>query len=378
MTRTNGKMTVIGWQIGIVFCSASMFILVSTIPMFVGALVKHYGLSASGAALLLGGELGIMALSAGLLARKIGSIDRRIVAAAGLILNIVANLSMFYIDSLPLILVARALAGAGCGLAYACGYSSLSNLTKPSLAMMLIGVVVVISTIIMFGVEIPLTAYLGRAAPFGMLIVVALVTLMTTPLLPRSANADLIDDDALEMTASQHMPLLISYVFCIVSMSLVVTFGERIGVNLNLPAEQINYGLAGGAITSVLGSGLIVLLGDRFTYRQYILVAIIASATGSMLLVLGNSLTHFILGVAATAFAAASGQLAYNDLGARSDRTGRMSAIMSSLTAISFSLCPLIGGAAVGLGGFVAVMITSIVMLAVALVLLYSRPAVAL
>jgi predicted MFS family arabinose efflux permease len=378
MNPKNGKMTVMGWQIGIIFCSASMFILVSTLPMFIGALVKYYSMTESSAALLMGGELSLMAMSAGLLARKIGSIDRRIVAAFGLVLTIFANLSMFYVDSLPTIIAVRALAGIGCGLAYSCGYSSLANLARPSLTMMLTGIIVIGATIAMFVFEIPLTKSIGRAAPFGMLIALALIGLITTPILPRSANDDLISEDALVMVASQHLPLLCSYVLCLVSMSLVITFGERIGAGLNLPPDQINYGLAAGAIASVIGPAVMVILGDRFSYRQYIVIATIASALSSFLLVLGTTLTQFVVGAAASAFSSASGQLAFNDLGARSDRTGRMSGIMSSLTAFSFALSPLIGGAAVGLGGMTLVLTSSVVMLIVSTALLFSRPAVRL
>ncbi len=372
----NDQRTIFCWQLGIVFCSSSMFILVSTLPMFVGALVKHYDLSQSAAALLIGGELGIMALSAAMLARNITVINRRLAAAIGLIISIMANVSMFFVDTLPFVILARGVAGLGCGVAYACGYSSLANLPRPSLTMMLTGIVVLSATVVMFAVEIPLTEVIGRAAPFGMLAIVALVALTTTPFLPRSANADLIDDATDAMVMSQHLPLLISYVCCLVAASMVITFAERIGVSLNLPPEQINYALAGSAVATIIGPALIVLLGDRMNYRQYISIAIIVSTISALLLVLGNSFFHFVCGVSAAAFASATGQLAYNDLGARSDRTGRMSAIMSSLTAISFALNPLIGGAAVGLGGMILVMISALVILAVSITLLFARPAV--
>jgi predicted MFS family arabinose efflux permease len=378
MIPTNGKKTLLAWQIGIIFCSTSLFILVGTLPMFIGALVKHYGMTESGAAILMGGELALAAFSAALLSRKIGAIDRRIVAALGLLVAIFANFLMFYVDTLPAIIAVRAVAGIGCGLAYACGYSSLSNLPKPSLTMVLIGVAVLSATIIMFTIEIPLTASIGRAAPFAMLMVVAALALLTSPLLPRSTNADLIDEDALGMTASQHIPLLLSYVLCLVAMSMVSPFSERIGAGLHLLPQNINYALAGSAVTSVVGPGLMVALGDRFSYRQYIGLAVITSIASALLLVLGANMLHFVLGCAAASCAASSGQIAYNDMGARSDRTGRMGAIMSSLTAFSFALSPLLGGVAIGLGGMKLVLITVLLMLGAALALLFSRPTISL
>jgi predicted MFS family arabinose efflux permease len=379
MSQINGRKTLLAWQIGIIFSSASLFILVSTLPMFIGALVKHYAMTEASAAILMGGELALAALSAAFLSRKIASIDRRIIAAFGLLLVIVANLAMFYVDSLSAIIAVRGLAGIGCGLTYACAYSSLSNLAKPSLTMVLIGVIVFSATIVMFTIEIPLTASIGRAAPFAMLMVVAIIALLTTPLLPRSANADLIiDEDALGMTASQHIPLLLSYVLCLVAMSMVIPFAERIGAALHLLPQNINYALAGSAIASVLGPALMVAFGDRFSYRQYISLAMIISIASALLLVLGTTMIHFVLGCGAAACAAGNGQIAYNDLGARSDRTGRMSAIMSSLTAFSFALSPLIGGAAIGIGGLKLVLVTALLMLGAALVLLFSRPSISL
>lgn len=332
------------------------------LPLMVGANMQTLGLDESQAGLLSTIEFAGVFVTSVLLAPKVAVIDRRMVAIAGAVIVVLANVASAFWGSYQSLMVLRAVAGLGAGLALATGNATVANAEQPEkfaghMTVLFVFVMAIITKF--FG---PIGEAFGQAGIY--LALGATVTVLSPLLLlmPRSAPAQ-------EFVAAHRCDRGHFSIFDLGGIAILVTFFcfslrdtiswaflATTGMEAGLTEAQVGGLLANSALFGLVGPLLATLIGARFGLRLPLVIGIMAS--GLVTYLISQSSNNAQLYSVAILFWVGSYFfcLAYlTALAAEMDVEGRVAAAAGSALMVGLFIGPSLGGSLISGGSYALV-----------------------
>lgn len=344
------------------------------IPLLVGGMISDRGFGEQQAGYMASADLGGYALATMLTALVVNRWSWHRLAFAGLTVIVVANVVTTAVYApLPFALV-RVASGLGSGILAALASVAIGRSGSPDRNFgMLLACSLLFGTAALWGLPLLLGRY-GLDAAYWLLAGLAAVTLAVVPRLPRShaPPADSVPDAAAHSGVSWAAPamVLLSILLFWASQNDVYAYIERVGNASGLAPEFIGFTLGAANLTGFAGAALVAFLGTRAGRLVPLLVS-----TAVQLVCLAT-LSHPV--GAWTYFAAlCATSLAWNvtnpfQLGilASVDRGGKALALAATVTGAGLAAGPAVAAAAIGVGGYGAVLWTACALAVISLLLL--------
>lgn len=332
------------------------------LPFMVGANMQTLGLDESQAGLLSTIEFAGVFVTSVLLAPKVAVIDRRKVAIGGAAIVVIANLASAMWGSYESLMVLRALAGLGAGLALAPGNATVANAEQPEkfavhMTVMFVFVMAIITKI--FG---PIGEAYGQTGIY--LALAGTVTVLSPLLLFMPPSAPEQEFVAAHKTDRGHFSIFdlggIAILFAFFCFSLRDTiswaFLASTGMEAGLTEAEVGSLLANSALFGLVGPLLATLIGARFGLRLPLLAGILVS--GLVTYLISQSSNNAELYSVSILFWVGSYFfcLAYlTALAAEMDVEGRVAAAAGSALMVGLFVGPSLGGNLIAGGSYALV-----------------------
>ncbi len=332
----------------------------------VNAYVRTYRLTNEIAGFLIAIEfLGIM-LAGLYFSPRIVRISVRKLAIFGMLVAALANISiLFWHGALEGLFILRLVAGIGAGCGLCASNAALSALKKPIFGAGLMGALTIILGTLIFVFEQALAGIAGPTVIFLIAAAIAAVGLLSAPALPVVRRN--IPVAHLSLTSGPSAALLASYGLSFAATYALWPFAVRLGTSNGIALSDVNLALGVSAIASLIGPALAAALGERKDHRRLLLLAMATTGAATVGMMMAESFYAFMLAAVFLNIAIAFSAIEFLDLLARLDRSGRLASSSSVINAFGNAAGPAIGSVAMGLGGYAALGVVSIVGLALAM-----------
>jgi predicted MFS family arabinose efflux permease len=322
-------------------------------PLLLGAYVDHRGFDEPSAAGLASAELvaaaAISILAAGLVARH----SRRRLALWGSALMLAAQAASMAAFAFVPLLVARAVAGVGAGLAGAAANAAAAGTRDPdrlfATAVLLDGLLAAFALALMGRV----VSLAGAAGAFAMLGAVALVAAPLLRWLPDPAPPH--EHEAARARHRGRAALALVALFVdAVGQGAVWSFNERIGHALGLSTQEAGAVLGGVTLVGLAGAAFAVWLGTRSGRTVPLVTSLVGVALSTLVLVTTDDRVVFVLADAAWALCFYFSTPYLLGTLAALDPRGRWNAAGAGVAAIGAAVGPVVAGALVARASYEA------------------------
>lgn len=332
------------------------------LPFMVGANMQFLGIDESQAGLLSTIEFAGVFVTSVLLAPKVAVIDRRKVAIAGAAIVILANLASAAFGTYGSLLVLRAIAGLGAGLALAVGNATVANAEQPEkfaghMTVLFVFVMAIITKL--FG---PIGETQGQTGIY--LALAGTVTLLAPLLLllpPSAPSQDFVaahrgDRGHFSIFEVGGVAILVAFFCFSLRDTISWAFIASTGIKAGLSEAEVGGLLANSALFGLAGPLLATLIGARFGLRLPLVAGILVS--GLVTYLVSQSSANAGLYAIAVQFWVGSYFfcLAYlTALAAEMDIEGRVAAAAGSALMVGLFVGPSLGGRLIADGSYVLV-----------------------
>ncbi|WP_085316825.1 MFS transporter [Derxia lacustris] len=343
------------------------------LPVWVGALVAHYGLDSQQAGLLATLFLVGAVLASTLVAPRFGRIDARRMALGGFALAALAFGAASWVDSFAALAPLHALAGLSAGAALSMVHGTMARDAAPHRSFAVAGVALGVFAILFYAAAPPLVAAAGGPGLFrlfaGVFLVAAALAALGFPRLHAPTR-----------TAATPAPRLAPAVwFGIVGIScmtivqsMTFSFVERVGIDRGFGAGAVAGVLVALGFVNLLSGALAGLLERRIPAHRVLLAGPVVQA---VLCVTVMSSTGFLPYAVATSVFAAVQIFVHTfvfGLLARLEPSGRALAATPAMLMTGAAVGPILGGTLIKSFGYASVGLAAVAIGAVAVVC-YSR-----
>lgn len=329
------------------------------IPLLVGGMVSDRGFSEQVAGYMASADLGGYALATFLTAMLLDRVPWRRMAFAGLVVMIAANVVTTFVHDVQTFALVRIASGLGSGILAALASVAVGQTEQPDRNYgILIASSLLYGTAALWGLPVLLARY-GLNSAYWLLVVLATAVLFVVPSMP--AGRTVRGDGSVATGGSGRWPfaagVLLSILLFWANQNDVYAYIERIGNAARISPEFIGFSLGVANLTGFAGASLVAALGSRVGRLLPLIVATLVSLV--CLAILGQA----AIGPWTYLFALGTMSLAWNvvnpfQLGilAGVDPTGKALALAATVTGVGLAIGPAIGAAAIGVGGYVAVL----------------------
>ena len=270
-------------------------------PLLVGSMAKSLGFSEQQLGWLASSDMGGLFVGSIVAALLVTSVNRRLLAAGGLLLVILANyVSTQNPDLLPLML-SRLSAGIGAGICYSTCTASLAGSHHAARTFSILLFVLVLMNAFIFYIFPIIEGEWGVNGLFMFYLLEAVPILLILPWLPRYCAEKSIEENVeenVEESAEERDEVAVKggggglpirprvpealprlCLFAVFSFYLLVgaywAFIERAGVDVGISTEFIAGTLTWGQVFSIFATFITVWLARRFGYLKPLLVALL-------------------------------------------------------------------------------------------------------
>nr|MBO2511750.1 MFS transporter [Gammaproteobacteria bacterium] len=327
------------------------------LPFLISAVMNDLGLDEAQAGFLMSAEFVFTMLASLIVAPLMGTAPRRTIAAIGLAAAVAANLASAAVQDVYLLTVLRCCAGAGAGLALACGNACVSSAQDPDRVAGWMNVLFVALMIVVMLVFAQAMASGGLKGLYYAMAITMAVMLPLVLFMPQRGTA---------VQHAQHfrMPdskLLSGVAICMMAAMFLFStrdtmgwaFVEQVGVRVGYEGEELGFLFSLQAFVGLIGPLLASIIGKRFGMSTPVILGVLSCGAVSLGYILGElskpMYTVAVMMIAATYFYA----LAYlTALAASLDREGRIVAACGSFLTLGIAVGPALSGLLVSLGGY--------------------------
>jgi predicted MFS family arabinose efflux permease len=287
---------------------ASTLVLVS-LPVFVGAMTAALGASEREVGWLAAADMAGSALASLGIIPLLGRVRWRRAAALGVVAMIAGNAVSMLAATLPALLGARLLAGAGGGIMLSLAFVGLCRSASPDRYFAIyVFAQLTLQVAALAGFPLLLAAF-GLDAIFGLLAAVAAATLVLVPLFPAglheaSTHPGLGAGGLGRATLTRSAALaLAAQVIYFLAPGAAWGYFERIGQSFGLTLAQVGTALGLSTFAGMAGALLVVLVGTRTPRWPAMLIGSGVSMLALVLLLDGTGWSRFLLAAALFNFA---------------------------------------------------------------------------
>jgi predicted MFS family arabinose efflux permease len=234
-------------------------------PYLIGSVADGMGLGIDQAGLVGSVELLIVALSAFATSAKVRVLPRRKVAMIGGVIALVGHSLSLLTNSIETLLICRALAGVGAGMALAIGNACLAASHDPSKAygqVMMLLATVTAGVIVALGYITEIWSYYGV---YGTQAIVVALMLIPMSFLPEGDETRPEDDISRGKVPMRPAVLIaVGILLWHFSDNSIWGFSERIGTKIGMEPNVIGWLLGGGMFVGVIGGLIASSIGTRY------------------------------------------------------------------------------------------------------------------
>jgi predicted MFS family arabinose efflux permease len=322
-------------------------------PYLIGSVADGMGLGIDQAGWIGSAELLVVALSAFATTAKVRVLPRRKVALIGGVIAVVGHSLSLLTNSIEALMVCRAIAGVGAGMALAIGNACLAAAHDPSKAygqVMMLLASVTAGIIVAMGYITEVWSYYGV---FGTQAVVVALMLIPMSLLPEGDETQAEDD-----LPHGRVPLLpatmivigvVMWHFCDNS---IWGFSERIATKIGMEPEAIGWLLGGGLLIGVIGGFIASSIGTRYGRIWPVCVGIAVAVGCVSVITSTSSIATYTAGILTyiTSFMFISSYV--YGLAGELDHHGRVMAAASGAGNLGVALAPFLSGKLIASAGY--------------------------
>lgn len=331
-----------------VFVVVTAFSSQMALPLWVGAIIDDYELTAEQAGIIAAIEYGAVAIVSVIIATKVHRFNLKHVSLIGMICLLIGNGGAVFASEFQSLIVTRGIAGIGKGLVIAAIFSLAARTQNPTKSFAIInGAYTALATIIYLTLPVPIKAN-GATGAFAALFVVVLFGALFLYWVPSTRAVDQLkatatEDPKLAISLSGFL-VLIALIFMWAANGSIWTYVERLGQSTGLSLQQVGTTLSIAAAVAILGPITAHYVHDRFGFRKPIMIG--ATLKIGAALVLCNWMIPQAYIVAATLFVLAALFIVpyLMSLMSLADPTGRLAAAAGGLLTAGSSLGAYLGG----------------------------------
>ena len=244
------------------------------LPLWIGALMQHYGYGAPQAGITVTLFLLGVVVASVLLAPRFNRLPRRAATAGGFALAalafFVASRQPVAADSFQLLAALHAVAGLGVGCALSFTHGSIGRSDNPHRLFAVVNVVLGVFAVFFLGGVPQLIASMGAAMLFNVVWVVmataAVVTALAFPAEPESAAATATRETLSLVKIPRAAWFAVFVVICLtLNQAMVFSFVERIGAERGFGADRVNGVLIALGLANLLPGVLAALLQKKWS-----------------------------------------------------------------------------------------------------------------
>lgn len=331
-----------------VFVVVTAFSSQMALPLWVGAIIDDYELTAEQAGIIAAIEYGAVAIVSVIIATKVHRFNLKHVSLIGMICLLIGNGGAVFASEFQSLIVTRGIAGIGKGLVIAAIFSLAARTQNPTKSFAIInGAYTALATIIYLTLPVPIKAN-GATGAFAALFVVVLFGALFLYWVPSTRAVDQLkatatEDPKLAISPSGFL-VLIALIFMWAANGSIWTYVERLGQSTGLSLQQIGTTLSIAAAVAILGPITAHYVHDRFGFRKPIMIG--ATLKIGAALILCNWMIPQAYIVAAALFVLAALFIVpyLMSLMSLADPTGRLAAAAGGLLTAGSSLGAYLGG----------------------------------
>jgi len=345
----------------------------SVLPMLIGAIVDTLGYSRAmvgwiSSANILGIAVG--GLIATLLIGKRPLVQIVRVGLLGLLLF--DTLSMF-VEASNIMIGTRFLSGVFGGLVYAGGLAAFSGLKNPIKAYGIYVIVFCIWSGFVMVILPFLMQYFGLVGGFGVLVGMAVVSLLGSGVIPHLAkNIQEKELDLSFLLKQKEVGLaLLGYFAIMLAGGTTFTYAERIAKEAGLDTLLTGQLLGASTILALLGGLLVFKLGDSKGLRMPIFLGVVTMGAGVLLLFWSTSPIIYFIGISLFGGAWSFAIPFYQQIQSKFDPTGKVVSLGTIVNTLGRATGPALAALFLGGQSFTMVLWLSLVALVLSLVAVF-------
>lgn len=355
------------------------------LPFLIGTTMTTLGLSAVEAGILGSTELVGVMISSFVVAPNIGRLPRKNLAFIGATVAVLANILCMLELSYEALLVLRAIAGLGCGLALAAGNATIAGSVNPEKLAAQMSMCFVILMVIVMNVFAQVGTHWGYKGSYGALAATIAIVSLFMFKLPQhqvSKKERITDKGDISINTKKINNIKSINIFSIVSVCMLIAmfafqlrdtmawaFIERIGAGLGYSMEEVGALLSLQGVLGILGPIIAMIVGSRFGLKVPVVIAVIFSGAITVMILLSTeSKMFFALSVSMISITYFYALAYLTALAAELDPDGRIVAASGSLLIAGSAIAPLLSGYLIDQGGYELMGWVAIAVIAITLV----------
>ena len=335
-----------------------------TLPVFVGAIANAFGFGAREAGWIASADMAGSAIASLCFIPLIARVRWKRVAYLSIGIALVANVLSMVATTLPAMLGARLLAGAGGGLMLSLAFVGLCRSTDPDRYFgIYVFLQLALQALALIGFPILLASF-GLDAVFLGLATVAVACAALVPAFPERMPLQVASGSAptgprVYVSAGAAVALAAQATYFL-APGAVWGYLERIGQAFSLSLPQVSYALSASTLAGIAGALLVVALGSKAPRNLALVVGSLLSIAATALLIDGSGASRYLVATSLFNFAWNATFPYQMGVLASLDRTGAV-AILALLAQVGgLALGPLLASMLDPEGGYTTILLACI------------------
>ena len=323
-------------------------------PLLVGSMAESLGFSEQQLGWLASSDMGGLFVGSVSTALLVTKVNRRFLAAVGLVLVIVANFTSTQSPDLLPLMLSRLFAGIGAGICYSTCTASLAGSHNSARTFSILLFVLVIMNAFIFYIFPIIDGHWGVNGLFMFYLLEAVPILLILPHLPRycveETDEVVAQSQAGKPTIQPHIPEILPRLCLAAVFSFYILVGaywafiERAGAAVNISTEFISGTLTWGQVFSISGTFLAVLLARRFGQSKPLLVALTIMVLTMLILTAKVDNITFVFSVFSFSFFWIFIDVFQLGTLSNIDHSGRYAALVPACQGVAQAVAPTLAG----------------------------------
>jgi len=324
-------------------------------PYLIGSVADGMGLGIDQAGLIGSAELLIVALSAFVVSARVRVLPRRKVALLGGVIAVAGHALSLLTSSIETLVICRALAGVGAGMALAIGNACLAASHDPSKAygqVMMLLATVTAGVIVALGYITETWSYYGVFGTQAIVVALMLIPISFLPERDETRPEDDVTHGKIPMLPAAMIVIgIVMWHFCDNS---IWGFSERIATKVGMKPDVIGWLLGAGLFVGVVGGFIASSIGTRYGRIWPVCVGIgvavtcisVITSTGVISIYTTSILTYIVCFMFISSY--------IYGLAGELDHHGRVMAAASGAGNLGVALAPFLSGKLIANAGYEA------------------------
>ena len=329
------------------------FLSYCAMPYLIGSVADGMGLGVDQAGLIASAELLIVAVSAFVISARVRVLPRRRVALVGGVIAVAGHSLSLLTNSIEILVIFRALAGVGAGMALAIGNACLAAAHDPSKAygqVMMLLATVSATIIVAMGYATEIWSYYGVYGAQAMVVALMLIPMSFLP----EGDETLPEDDVNrgKVPLSPAIVIVVGIVLWHFCDNSIWGFSERIANKIGMAPDAVGWLLGSGLLAGSIGGFVASSIGTRYGRIWPICVGVASAVTCISVITSTEAIPIYTASILIYIICFTFISSYIYGLAGELDHHGRVMAAASGAGNLGVALAPFISGKLIASKGF--------------------------